>query len=332
MDQQAQSEAQEQPSPARPKGRFRLYTVDDLEHLPEPQWLIEGILPEDGLAMMYGEPGGYKTFLALDWGLCISAGITWHGRTVRRGDVVYVYAEGAKGLPKRIAAWRKSRGGDVSGFRALPTSLNIRNENDRRRLVRLIQEAHVAPALVVIDTLARNFGDGDENAQKDMNAFVAGCDDLREALPDATVLVVHHSGKDPSRKDRGSTSLRGAADTVMRVKHRTLVELSCEKQKDAEPFETIRMSATKVDLPDGKKSVVLQPTGAGAGPHAGDKRAVANDAKALEALAGFGAEGATYSDWHTASGMAESTFKDVRTRVVEAKKIRQDGGRYYSVQ
>ena len=79
---------------------------------------------------------------------------------------------------------------------------------------------------------------GRKNATRDMNAFVSRVDTVRAAFPGATVLVVHHSGKEPKRRDRGSTALRGGADTMMLLEQKqqkTLV-LSCDKQKDAEEF------------------------------------------------------------------------------------------------
>jgi hypothetical protein len=44
----------------------RLYTWQELKGLPEPDWLIDGVPPKDGLTVLYGAPGLGKTFLALD--------------------------------------------------------------------------------------------------------------------------------------------------------------------------------------------------------------------------------------------------------------------------
>jgi hypothetical protein len=312
---------------------FRLFTFEELDRLPEPAWLVKDILPENGLAMVYGEPGAYKTFLALDWALSISAGLPWHGRSVRQGDVVYVYAEGAKGLSQRIKAWRTIRQGGFEHFRALPASLDMLDKDARRQLVNLVTEARLNPSLVVFDTLARCFGDGDENAQKDMKAFVDGCDDIRRVFSGAAVLVIHHAGKNPQAKDRGSTVLRAAADTVMHVNLKSTVRLDCEKQKDAEPFQAIHMTAKTVALGDRASSCILQPATANSSLQLADhQKAAANDRKLLDALRYLGEAGATYSEWRNASGMQKSTFKDVRKRLVSTGKARKEGARYYPVQ
>ena len=55
----------------------------------------------------------------------------------------------------------------------------------------MVMAADAHPVLIVIDTLARNFG-GDENSSADMGAFVRNVDQLR-AKWGATTLVVHHT-------------------------------------------------------------------------------------------------------------------------------------------
>ena len=70
------------------------------------EWLVEGLIPDRSLSMLYGEPGCGKTFIALDMGLSISHSKEWQEQTVMGGQVVYVAGEGVGGLKKRIAAFR----------------------------------------------------------------------------------------------------------------------------------------------------------------------------------------------------------------------------------
>jgi RecA-family ATPase len=62
-------------------------------------------VPAGGVAVLYGSPGIGKLFLALDWANHIAVGREGLGRRVKRGDVFYVYAEGAGGLRSRENAW-----------------------------------------------------------------------------------------------------------------------------------------------------------------------------------------------------------------------------------
>ena len=59
-----------------------------------------------------------------------------------------------------------------------------------------LRERDPAGAIIVVYTLARNFGASNESLAQDMNAFGNGCDHLRAAFPGSTILVVHHSGKE----------------------------------------------------------------------------------------------------------------------------------------
>src|SRR5687767_4450607 len=86
--------------------------IDDAaaENLPPPQWLIDSVVPTRSLCLLYGSPGAGKTFVALDWAFAVASGTAWQGRAVRPGPAIYVLAEGSAGLPRRVRAWKRSRG------------------------------------------------------------------------------------------------------------------------------------------------------------------------------------------------------------------------------
>ena len=70
---------------------------------------------------------------------------------------------------------------------------------------------------MVFDTLAHCFGGNDENSAEDMGAFIQDCDAIKQRTG-ATVIVVHHSGKNEEAGARGSSALRGALDVELMVK------------------------------------------------------------------------------------------------------------------
>jgi hypothetical protein len=195
--------------------RFKLLTLDEIAELPPPEWLIADLVPKDGLVMLYGEPSVGKSFVALDWALSVAEGVPWLGHDVQQGEVVYIYAEGVRGLDQRAKAWLKTHNRVGSPrFRALPMAVTIADADERREFIEAVRSASEHPRLIIIDTLARNFGTGNESLAQDMNNFVSGCDELRNEFPGATILVVHHSGKDQKKGARGSLALQGATDAV----------------------------------------------------------------------------------------------------------------------
>lgn len=241
--------------------RARLELLDDIEieTLPQPEWLVDRRLPTNGLALMFGSPGVGKSFVALDCSLAIASGFSWHGAAVRQGAVIYVAAEGVGGLKVRVQAWK--RWNDVSGQRAgvlfLPTAIAMGQPDDVTDLINVM--APHSPVLVVLDTLARCMVGLDEDTAKDMGLFIEAADRIRTCLK-TCVLALHHPTKD-QKAERGSGALRGAFDTVLRLRgyQDGRLQLDCEKQKDAEHFESLQLRLSVIDLGNGASSCVVVP-------------------------------------------------------------------------
>lgn len=243
--------------------RWRFLSVDEVESLPPPQWLVQGVLVEASLAAIYGAPESGKSFLAVDMAMAIASGMDWHGRTVERGGVLYIAAEGVSGFGKRMRAWKLDRGalGRVFQFHLMPDELNLAAEKDGgvRAFVQDVI-AELGPLrLIVIDTLNQTAAGADENSAKDMGRYIASMKRLRDTTG-ATVVVVHHSGKDVSKGMRGSTALLGAMDTTIEVERASdghSIKVAVQKQKDAEREGPMRFNLEKVVVAD---SLVLRPT------------------------------------------------------------------------
>jgi hypothetical protein len=231
------SDAAQARRPAQPV--LRLMTIAELEALPPPEWLIEGLIPEKGLVVPYGPPKVGKTFIVLSMALHVAAGRQWFGRRVKQGLVVYIAGEGVGGLPTRITAMRHRYDlpSDVQ-FRVAPKAVNFRDPDMVRELVALAREAAGGQpiAMVVIDTLARAMPGVDENSAQEVGMVIAQCDLVRDALG-CTVVPIHHTGKDQERGMRGSNAIHGAVDATLRIKGagKGRVVVINEDQKDGEP-------------------------------------------------------------------------------------------------
>lgn len=225
--------------------------------LKAPRWLIRDRLEAETLAELFGDSGVGKSFLALDMALCIASGRPWHGHKVKQTPVVYVCGEGLGGLRRRISAWAIHHQVSLAGVPIAVTrrSIPLANLQAVAALKQSIDQAVDAlgdvPGLFVIDTLARNFGGGDENSTKDMSAFVEHVGlHLMDAYK-AGVLLVHHTGTVDKTRSRGSSALKGAVDAEYLVTRREdgLVELAATKMKDAEPPAAMQFELRPVDLP-----------------------------------------------------------------------------------
>src|SRR5690606_13166068 len=214
--------------------------------------LVRGILGEGGLSVLYGAPGAGKSFLALDLGYAVATGQPWMGRGTRQGPVIYAAGEGVSGLRMRGKAIAKVKRCDAPNIFFLPHSLSTPDEGEKMAMVldQVTARCGVPPALLIIDTLSRFFGEGDdENSAKDMKRFVGAISALMAKCPTLHVMIVHHSGKDADKGMRGSSALQGAADTVIQCRkdgdaHRAVVE----KQKDGQDNIPLPFALDQVEL------------------------------------------------------------------------------------
>jgi hypothetical protein len=223
---------------------FRFLRLAEILEAPHPpDWVITGYLEGDSLAVLFGESGSMKSFVAVDMALCVATGRAWHGHPISTpGPVLYIAAEGGQGLAKRLKAWSVARQMEPQApLFILPRPVQFLDPTNvgqvAEAIATLVQE-YGTPRLLIIDTLARCF-EGDENGSKDMNAFVAALDRLRFRFR-CTILVLHHSGLNDKNRARGSSVLRAALDWEYRLtRNGDSCKLVCSKSKDHEPPQSL---------------------------------------------------------------------------------------------
>jgi hypothetical protein len=122
---------------------------------------------------------------------------------------------------------------------------------------------HGSPVLIIIDTMARNFGAGDENQIKDMSEFVVAVDDLKAKFPGCSVLIVHHTGHADKQRGGGSIALKGALDAEYRIeKDGDNMQVINTKMKDAPLAPDLFFALRDIQLNGSAKSAVLEATDA----------------------------------------------------------------------
>jgi len=289
--------------------KFKLLSDGDLEALPDPVSIVEGVAFADNLISVVGQPGTYKTFILLELAFCIAVGADWHGRRVKQGPVVYIAAEGRHGIGKRFrackAAYQYTGATDVL---FLPESVLIDTAGDVAELVQAItNQLPAAPVAVMIDTLNRNM-EGDESKTKEMGLFVRGCDSIRK-LTGASVFIAHHTGWEFQRS-RGSISLPAAVDTeILLLKDDWRVTLKCTKQKDAEEFSPIELEAFSIAGSLALRTFV--PTGA---------NLTRNERVALSAVQT--PSGLTATQWLELTGLPRASFHNARRHLLALSYVK----------
>lgn len=246
----------EPPPTARERDKL-MWLHDYADGVQDPAWLIPNMIPATGIGMLYGASGSYKSFLALDMGLCLAFGIPgqWGAPPVKN-DVLFLAGEGSVATAKkRWPAWMEWQ--------------EIEFRNDHRMIVKDrvpfftdtegwehvkadLADLKAKPALIVIDTMARLSTGMDENSSKDATLITNFMEQLARYY-ECFVLGIHHEGKDSSKGARGSSAFYANMDAVISTKLRQGgTELRVRKQKDADVsddlsyFQIKEMSASIV--------------------------------------------------------------------------------------
>jgi phage/plasmid primase-like uncharacterized protein/KaiC/GvpD/RAD55 family RecA-like ATPase len=224
------------------------------EHAPA---LVKGLVDPGSLALIYGESGSGKTFFTQDMFSHVACGLPWRGRKVEAGTVAYVAVEAGRAILRRFVAWRDNKLGEsatpapLAIFTAGPNLLDaVAVAALLEQLRALSTEAAKPLAAVIFDTLSRSIPGGDENRSEDMTSLIEVANQIRDELSAATVLV-HHTGKDPTKGARGHSSLFAAADVVIAVSNGCA---TVEKLRDGVAGEQFTFSLDQVQLgtdPDG---------------------------------------------------------------------------------
>lgn len=193
-------------------------------------YVIKGFLQRASYAEVYGAPGEGKTFTTLDMEYHVAAGREWMGHKVAQGPTLHLAFEGRGGLVARAKALRQHYGDADVPLYVHAANFSITTPEGRHELGRIMAEMPAKPVLIVFDTFAKALMGGDENSAQDVGAFNLAVEALIENTG-ACVLIVHHSGKDPSKGARGSSALLAALDTEVEV---AAGQIRATKQRDVE--------------------------------------------------------------------------------------------------
>jgi putative DNA primase/helicase len=172
------------------------------------KYLVDKLVPARALILMSGKPGGGKSTLALSF--CFE---------IANNDTPVLYLDTDNSIS--TAKERIVRFGGKTPKNFFYYGPWIRDAEDRpieppqvgsSQLAELVRK--LGSPLVVIDTL-RTHSDCDENDNTAVGNFFK---ELRKLVNlGATVLVIHHVGKDGSSSYRGASSMEGAVDVGLKV-------------------------------------------------------------------------------------------------------------------
>lgn len=244
--------------------------------------VVDDVIYPGCVSVLAGASGSGKTFLALSIAAAISEGRPWFGGSSQAGTVAYVAFEG-DAIGARLLALQQAgqalehltimRAHDpISPVidrdrqeRPSPGELGVAAALDRLR-AELARDGRPPVRLIVIDTVRASLA-GNEDSSQDVSAYLRAVRRLAARVPDAGVLLVHHTGwqdgQDPKRRERGSSALRGNVDLTLLVEagevdgDGTPIVLRWLKVRDGARPAALALRLRPVVLDDGRVSCVV---------------------------------------------------------------------------
>lgn len=249
------------------ESKIRIEPWDTIQDEPV-EWLIQDVLPRKGFSALFGPPGSFKSFVALDIAHSVATGTAWMGKEVSTpGAVLYICGEGHGGVGARIRACRLHHKTEPGAkVYVIRHQLNLRSSKEdiqqlQLAITNLVHREEIRFELVQVDTLARAFGGGNENDSSDMGAFIASLSKIQRLL-DCALQIVHHVGKDITKGLRGHSSLLGALDTELELQRLDSAlqdnmyagsgNITITKQKDGSDGAKYGFRMVKVNLDNGR--------------------------------------------------------------------------------
>lgn len=243
------------------RARFKLVQVAEIARREPVEWIVEQLVPQAEIGMIYGPSGAGKSFLGLDLAFSVANGFTWFNRASKIGSVAWIAAEAAGSMRNRAKAYAQAHGVDLDkcDLWVVEQPLSLMSDEDADALTHCLKEKE--PQLIVVDTLAAASGGANENSGEDMNKVLENCRKLH-AETGAMIMLIHHTGKDTSKGARGWSGIKAAMDvelSITKSENSALRVMETTKQRDIMDGEKFPFKLQVVPLDfDGMDSCVIE--------------------------------------------------------------------------
>jgi len=245
------------PEPAFEPGEL-IRTANDVgRDFEDIDWIVDDLIPEQAVGMIFGASGTFKSFIAIDLCCHMANGMDFIGKETRKAPVLYLASEGGAGIYRRIQAWHKHHGLPISDdIWLVTTPLILTVKEQLEALVAAMHRMKVKPALVVIDTLSQTFA-GDENSSNDIASYIRAINTDVRAQFGCSAIIIHHTGHNASDRPRGSSAMMANLDFLLGVfkpdPEAPTARVTVAKQKDGDKLEDIYFTMEHMPLGANKK-------------------------------------------------------------------------------
>jgi hypothetical protein len=205
--------------------QFKAETLEEFMQRGDQKlkWIVEKILPEEGIGIIAGLPEAGKSWLLLDLALEGARGGNWLNKfPTRQGTVLYIDEESPdNGLRERLSLLRKAKHFNGNGAFKLINQKGVSLAEENMPALRSLFDS-VWPKLVIIDTLSSVNAGVEENSAAEMSMTFSRLRELSRNFG-CLILVADHERKPnqfsspASQRIRGSNAKLAAVDVALAV-------------------------------------------------------------------------------------------------------------------
>lgn len=308
-------------------------------------YLFKGALERGVTGTIFGPSNSGKSFLALDMGLRLACGMSWQGHRCKRSGVLYIVQEGTGSIEKRVAAWVQANLAEDHApvpFGIIKVPINLFEGGDKEKIIATVLAGvpdHITDiGLVTVDTVAQTMKGGDENSNSDMARYAGNLQAITAATG-ATVLGIHHNGKEASKGARGGYALTCALDFEIEVTAdgdtRTA---TIKKQRDGETGQQYHFTLDRVEvgIDDENDQITSCIVRYLDGAKVPEMKLTPNQQTMFSILHEAGSAGLTVEDWNAkarADGLGtkrKADHRDFRAALKTKELIYEFDGRWFA--
>jgi hypothetical protein len=195
------------------------YVVRDSVYMLEPvkpeKYLVEGLIYEKSITVLYGDGGTKKTWAGLYLGACVASGNPWGDLVTTKTKVLYIDEEMGDSEMHQRGQWcikGATLTNDPIDLKYVSLAgFHLDNPHDEEILTNEILAQ--GAGLVIFDALA-DLMLGDENSKQDTQPVFNALRRIVEKTG-AAIVVIHHTNKTGGQ--RGSSVIKDAPDIMCKI-------------------------------------------------------------------------------------------------------------------
>jgi len=188
----------------------------NLKKLPSVPFYIKNWMPKRGKCLLYAPAKSGKSYLCLQLARCVGSGESFLELPTTKGSVMYVQFElGEEILQRRMKEETKKDYDNV--FVGTAFDLKLDTQDGKDRLWKALEA--IKPNVLILDPKIRMIV-GDEDKSVEMVPVTNFLDKVIEKF-NCSIFITDHSGKDESKRGRGSSIWEDWVDSYIRMKRKS---------------------------------------------------------------------------------------------------------------